>query len=147
MDQSRIKHILEKISLAKIAVYGDFCLDSYWVMDERGSEVSIETGLQAQAVAKHYYTPGGAANVVANLSALKPAAIKVIGTVGDDMLGRELTAQLNGLGADTSALFIQKENFNTNCYFLKKKKKKNHNPPPPTTGGRQRRATNRFWGI
>jgi rfaE bifunctional protein kinase chain/domain len=117
MDQSRIKHILEKISLAKIAVYGDFCLDSYWVMDERGSEVSIETGLQAQAVAKHYYTPGGAANVVANLSALKPAAIKVIGTVGDDMLGRELTAQLNGLGADTSALFIQKENFNTYSYL------------------------------
>jgi rfaE bifunctional protein kinase chain/domain len=117
MDQSRIKHILEKISLAKIAVYGDFCLDSYWVMDERGSEVSIETGLQAQAVAKHYYTPGGAANVVANLSALKPAAIKVIGTVGDDMQGRELTAQLNGLGADTSALFIQKENFNTYSYL------------------------------
>jgi rfaE bifunctional protein kinase chain/domain len=117
MDQSRIKHILEKISLAKIAVYGDFCLDSYWIMDERGSEVSIETGLQAQAVAKHYYTPGGAANVVANLSALKPAAIKVIGTVGDDMQGRELTAQLNGLGADTSALFIQKENFNTYSYL------------------------------
>ncbi|MEO6283760.1 MAG: PfkB family carbohydrate kinase [Dyadobacter sp.] len=117
MDQSRIKHILEKISRTKIAVYGDFCLDSYWVMDERGSEVSIETGLQAQAVAKHYYTPGGAANVVANLSALKPAAIKVIGTVGDDMQGRELTAQLNGLGADTSALFIQKENFNTYSYL------------------------------
>jgi rfaE bifunctional protein kinase chain/domain len=117
MDQSRIKNILEKISLTKIAVYGDFCLDSYWVMDERGSEVSIETGLQAQAVARHYYTPGGAANVVANLSSLKPAAIKVIGTVGNDMQGRELAAQLNDLGADTSSLFIQKENFNTYSYL------------------------------
>ncbi|WAC11604.1 PfkB family carbohydrate kinase [Dyadobacter pollutisoli] len=117
MDQSRIKNILEKISLVKIAVYGDFCLDSYWVMDERGSEVSIETGLQAQAVARHYYTPGGAGNVVANLSALKPAAIKVIGAVGDDMQGRELTSQLNALRADTSALFIQKADFNTYSYL------------------------------
>ena len=69
MEQSRIQHIIEKISTAKIAVYGDFCLDSYWIMDERGSEVSIETGLPAQAVARHYYTPGGAANVVANVVA------------------------------------------------------------------------------
>ncbi|MCE7067776.1 PfkB family carbohydrate kinase [Dyadobacter sp. CY326] len=117
MDQSRISEILEKISSVKIGVYGDFCLDSYWIMDERGSEVSIETGLQAQAVARHYYTPGGAANVVANLAALKPAAIRVIGTVGNDMQGRELTSQLQGLGADTTALFIQKENFNTYSYL------------------------------
>ncbi|WP_026631204.1 PfkB family carbohydrate kinase [Dyadobacter alkalitolerans] len=117
MDQSRIQHIIEKISSVKIAVYGDFCLDSYWIMDERGSEVSIETGLQAQAVTRHYYTPGGAANVVANLSALKPAGIRVIGTIGDDMQGRELRSQLENLGADTSALFIQKEHFSTYSYL------------------------------
>ncbi|MHA4736692.1 PfkB family carbohydrate kinase [Dyadobacter sp. MSC1_007] len=117
MDQSRINQILEKISTVKIAVYGDYCLDSYWVMDERGSEVSIETGLQAQAVATHYYTPGGAGNVVANLSALKPAGIRVIGVVGDDMQGRELTAQLQHLGADTSSLYIQTANFNTYSYL------------------------------
>lgn len=64
MDQSRINQILEKISAVRVAVYGDYCLDSYWVMDDRTSEVSIETGLQAQAVARHYYTPGGAGNVV-----------------------------------------------------------------------------------
>ena len=105
MDQSRIQHIIETISSVKIAVYGDFCLDSYWIMDERGSEVSIETGLQAQAVTRHYYTPGGAANVVANLSALKPAGIRVIGTIGDDMQGRELRSQLENLGAETTALY------------------------------------------
>lgn len=117
MDQSRIIHILEKITSVKVAVYGDFCLDSYWIMDERGSEVSIETGLKAEAVSRHYYTPGGAANVVANLSALKPAAIKVIGVVGDDMHGRELTSQLQDLGADTASLFVQKDNFNTYSYL------------------------------
>lgn len=117
MDQSRIHQILEKISHVRIAVYGDFCLDSYWVMDDRTSEVSIETGLQAQAVARHYYTPGGAGNVVANLAALQPAGIRVIGVVGDDMQGRELTAQLQQLGADTSAFFIQKSHFNTYSYL------------------------------
>jgi rfaE bifunctional protein kinase chain/domain len=119
MDQHRISLILEKISQVKIAVYGDFCLDAYWIMDPKGSEVSIETGLQAQAVASQYYTPGGAANVVANLAALKPASIKVIGVVGDDMHGRELTAQLAALGADTGSLVIQQENFSTYSYLKK----------------------------
>ena len=43
--------------------------------------------------------------------------IKVIGVVGDDIYGRELTAQLQGLGADTGALVIQKEQFNTYTYL------------------------------
>jgi len=121
MDQQRVKEILEKIKEAKVAVYGDFCLDAYWMMDPRGSEVSIETGLQAEAVSKHYYTPGGAANIVANLSVLNPAKIKAIAVVGDDIYGRELTSQLNDLHADTSSLVIQKENFNTYTYLKKYK--------------------------
>lgn len=119
MDQQRVKEIIEKIRNAKVAVYGDFCLDAYWIMDPRGSEVSVETGLKAEAVSRHYYTPGGAANIVANLSALKPAAIKAIGVVGDDIYGRELTAQLNALHADASSLVIQKKNFNTYTYLKK----------------------------
>jgi rfaE bifunctional protein kinase chain/domain len=119
MDQQRVKEIIERLKHAKVAVYGDFCLDAYWIMDPRGSEVSIETGLQAEAVSRHYYTPGGAANIVANLSALKPAKIKAIAVVGDDIYGRELTAQLKALQADTSSLVIQKENFNTYTYLKK----------------------------
>ena len=44
-----IKTLLEKIKNARIAIYGDFCLDSYWILDTRGSEISVETGLQAEA--------------------------------------------------------------------------------------------------
>ncbi|KAA6440476.1 HAD family hydrolase [Dyadobacter flavalbus] len=117
MLQSRISSVLEKIAHVKVAVYGDFCLDAYWIMDERGSEISIETSLKAEAVARDYYSPGGAANVVANLSALNPALIRVIGVAGDDMHGRELAAQLKSLGADTEAFFIQKEDFSTYCYL------------------------------
>ena len=125
MKKERINEILARIKNVKIAVYGDFCLDAYWLLDPRGSEVSAETGLQAQAVGKHYCSLGGASNVVANLSALEPAVIQIIGVVGDDIFGRELTRQLHELGGDlqkdhkmgtridTTCLVVQKENFDT----------------------------------
>ena len=113
MKTERVKEILSEIKKVKIAVYGDFCLDAYWILDPRGSEVSVETGLHGQAVSRHYYTLGGASNVVANLATLEPESIQVIGAVGDDIFGRELTRQLQGLGVDTDWLAVQKENFET----------------------------------
>lgn len=113
MKEQRIREILARIKNVKIAVYGDFCLDAYWILDPRGSEVSAETGLQCRAVGKHYYSLGGASNVVANLAALEPESIQVIGVIGDDIFGRELTRQLHQLGVDTTHLVIQKENFDT----------------------------------
>ncbi len=119
MNQDRVKEILKKFKNVNIAVYGDFCLDVYWDMDPEGSEVSVETGLKAEAVAKHAYSPGGAGNIVANVAALNPKSIKVIGVVGDDIYGNELTAILKSYGADTSSLTVQKNNFNTYTYIKK----------------------------
>jgi len=113
MKEERIKEIVARIRNVKVAVYGDFCLDAYWLLDPRGSESSVETGLRGRAVGKHYYSLGGASNVVANLVALEPAAIQVIGVVGDDIFGRELTRQLRQLNVDITYLVIQKENFDT----------------------------------
>jgi rfaE bifunctional protein kinase chain/domain len=113
MNQQRIQEILARIEQVTVAVYGDFCIDAYWMLDPKGSEVSEETGLHARAVAKHYYSLGGASNVVANLAALKPKAIQVIGAVGDDIFGRELRRQFNALHVDTTHLVIQQENFDT----------------------------------
>ncbi len=113
MKQERIKEILDRIKNVRVTVYGDFCLDAYWLFDPRGSEVSLETGLQALAIGKHYYSLGGASNVIANIAALRPAAIEVIGVIGDDIFGRELTRQLIELGVDTTCLVVQKENFDT----------------------------------
>ena len=89
MKQERIKEILKKFENVKIAVYGDFCLDVYWDMDPEGSEVSVETGLKAESVEKHTYSPGGAGNIVANVAALHPKSIKVIGVLGADIYGNE----------------------------------------------------------
>jgi rfaE bifunctional protein kinase chain/domain len=113
MNQQRIREILAKIENVTVAVYGDFCLDAYWMLDPKGSEVSEETGLHARAVAKHYYSLGGASNVVANLAALKPKRILVIGVTGDDIFGRELQRQFDALGIDTTHLLVQRENFAT----------------------------------
>jgi rfaE bifunctional protein kinase chain/domain len=113
MNQERIKEILAKIENVTVAVYGDFCLDAYWILDPKGSEVSEETGLHARAVARHYYSLGGASNVVANLAALKPKKIQVIGVVGDDIFGRELRRQFDKLGVDTTHLVVQREEFDT----------------------------------
>jgi rfaE bifunctional protein kinase chain/domain len=113
MNHQRIQEILARIEQVTVAVYGDFCIDAYWMLDPKGSEVSEETGLHARAVAKHYYSLGGASNVVANLAALKPKAIRVIGAVGDDIFGRELRRQFGALNVDTTHLVIQAENFDT----------------------------------
>ncbi len=116
---TNISEIIGRINDVKIAVYGDFCLDAYWTMNPAGSEVSVETGLQAESVASQIYSPGGAGNVLANVAALKPKEIKVIGVIGNDIHGRELSRQLQQLGADTSALTIQKDNFETYTYTKK----------------------------
>ncbi len=119
MKENQIKEILKKINKVKIAVYGDFCLDAYWLMDPEGSEVSVETGLKAEAVQQHSYSPGGAGNIVSNLAALKPASIKVVGVIGNDIHGREMISQFRDLGVDTDSLTIQSENFDTYTYTKK----------------------------
>ncbi|MCF7972419.1 MAG: HAD family hydrolase [Phycisphaerae bacterium] len=113
MEQTVIKEIIDSIKHVKIAVYGDFGLDAYWMLDPRGSEISVETGLQALAVARHYYSLGGASNVVANVAALSPASVQVIGVIGDDIFGRELTRQLLALGINIESMVVQPDNFNT----------------------------------
>ena len=107
----RFKEIFKQINETKIGLYGDFCLDAYWVLDPRGSEISLETGLQAESVKKQYYTLGGASNVAANISALKPKELKVFGIYGTDVFGKEMIFQLKSINANTNGMIIQKENF------------------------------------
>ena len=111
--KERFKEIFEKIKETKIGIYGDFCLDAYWVLDPRGSEVSLETGLKASAVAEQYYSLGGASNVAANLSVLNPKEIRAFGIYGDDVFGKEMISQLNSINVNTDGMIIQTDNFDT----------------------------------
>jgi len=116
MPAHRVRETLGRIARVSVAVCGDFCLDAYWMLNPRGGEISAETGLRAQAVGRHYYSLGGAANVVANVAALRPAHIRAIGVVGDDVFGRELLRQLRGLGVDTAGMVVQHRRFDTVTY-------------------------------
>ena len=93
MEPSYVQQILDKITKVKVAVYGDLCLDAYWILNPQGGEISVETGLQTQVVNSHYYSLGGASNIIANVAALKPAYIQAIGVIGNDIFGRELIPQ------------------------------------------------------
>jgi len=112
----RVQDVLGKIGRVSAAVCGDFCLDAYWMLHPRGGEMSAETALRAQAVGRHYYSLGGAANVVANMAALRPASIRAIGVIGDDIFGRELLRQLHGLGVETAGMIVQHGRFDTVTY-------------------------------
>ncbi|MFZ5518719.1 MAG: bifunctional heptose 7-phosphate kinase/heptose 1-phosphate adenyltransferase [Candidatus Zhuqueibacterota bacterium] len=113
MQFERLHEILEKIKRVRIAVYGDFCLDAYWFLDPKGGEISAETGLHSRAVRTHYYRLGGGSNVVANVAALAPAQVQVIGVIGNDIFGREVMRQMQEIGVDISSLFIQEQDFHT----------------------------------
>jgi rfaE bifunctional protein kinase chain/domain len=113
MKIEQLDNLVRDIRSVRVAVAGDFCLDAYWILHPGGSEVSVETGLQAQAVRRHYYNPGGAGNIVANLAALAPRSIQAIGVLGPDLFGAELLRQLAALGVDTSSLLIQPDGFDT----------------------------------
>ena len=113
-----IQNILEKIKTVKIAVFGDLCLDAYWILDPDGSEVSVETGLKAQAVREQKYTLGGGANIIANLAALNPAEIKAIGAVGDDMFGYEMLRQFKDININIDGIVKNDKQFNTIVFCL-----------------------------
>lgn len=116
LEEKKIKDILEKIKNVKIAVYGDMCLDAYWLMEPSGSEVSVETGLKCDAVKVQSYTLGGAANIVANVSALKASRIYAIGVIGDDIFGREILRQFKEINIDITYLVVAGKNYSTVTY-------------------------------
>ena len=104
LDEGELSVLLESMHQAKIAVAGDFCLDSYWQLDEGPEELSIETGLPVHRVTSQRYSPGGAGNVVANLVALGVGQVRAVGVYGGDPFGRVLVKLLRDLGADTASM-------------------------------------------
>ncbi len=116
MNLAKLEELLSRVGDVSVGVYGDFCLDVYWMLDPAGSEVSVETGIPAESVQRSSYTPGGAGNIVANMAALSPSRIFCIGSIGEDIFGRALIDLLQGLGADTAGLLVHPD-FATYTYI------------------------------
>ncbi len=90
----RLKESLDRITTARIAVLGDFCLDVYFFIDMSASEKSLETGKQTLPIKIQQYTLGGAGNVIANLHEMGVGRLDAYGAVGDDPFGNRMLSLL-----------------------------------------------------
>ncbi|MGD0755255.1 MAG: PfkB family carbohydrate kinase [Bacteroidales bacterium] len=117
MKTELLYEIINKISSAKIAVIGDFCLDAYWFVDESKSETSIETGHATRPVLQQKYSLGGAGNVANNLAALEVKEIRAFGVIGPDPFGPEMISLMKKAGINTDNILTQQKNWATHVYI------------------------------
>lgn len=115
-DSSWLDELLARLPAAKVAVFGDLCLDAYWEIDALARVDSLETGLPVRFVQAQRYTPGGAANVAANLAALGVGAVELVGLVGADLFGQELLRQLVARGIPISGILPGPADWQTPVY-------------------------------
>jgi D-beta-D-heptose 7-phosphate kinase/D-beta-D-heptose 1-phosphate adenosyltransferase len=86
---------IARLSTGRVLVVGDVMVDHY--VSGRVSRVSDEAPVPIIQVSDERRTPGGAANVAANIAALGGTAV-LVGVAGDDADGRILAA-INGVEA------------------------------------------------
>jgi len=85
---STLAGAIEKLARASVLVVGDVMLDRY--VFGTASRLSPEAPVPVLAVTRELALPGGAGNVVRNLTALGAAAA-LVSVVGDDQAGSDLT--------------------------------------------------------
>ena len=87
-----------------VLVFGDICLDRWCTYDPGTAEPSRETGLSRVGVISTSVTPGGGGTVANNVAALGAGRVAVLGVIGGDGFGYELTQELNARGISTDLL-------------------------------------------
>ena len=105
--------LLDDISRVRVTVFGDFCLDAYWLIDLDSSEGSVETMLSVRRVRTQRYSLGGAGNVACNLAALGVGMVRAVGLVGNDPFGVKMCALLDELNIDRTGLLNIQSNWQT----------------------------------
>ena len=112
-DAGWLEACLAPIRDTRVAVFGDFCLDAYWLIDPDLSEVSVETGLPVRRVREQRYSLGGASNVAANLAALGVGEVCAVGMAGSDVFGTMLRAMLSERGVDCRGILTGDRDWQT----------------------------------
>jgi len=103
MDRKLLEAILEDETPRRILIVGDLMLDRYVLGEVR--RISPEAPIPVLAASSSEERLGGAGNVAANLIAMG-AGVDVVGVVGDDGWGRELTAMIERTGIGTDGIVI-----------------------------------------
>lgn len=95
---------VRQLKRASVLVVGDAMLDRY--VYGRVSRISPEAPVPVLAVEREVAMPGGAGNVVRNLTALG-AAVAFLSVVGDDQAGSDLTGLIGGQPGVEPWLLVQ----------------------------------------
>ncbi|MBE6884264.1 MAG: sugar kinase [Ruminococcaceae bacterium] len=115
LSRKRLDEIIERIKKVKVVLIGDICVDIYWSADMTKSELSRETPHYPLPVVQERISPGAGGNAAANLMALAPQQLSVIGVVGDDWRAGCVRDAFVKLGMTTDGLVEEKGRF-TNAY-------------------------------
>ena len=101
MNRIEVERFLERLGTLRALVVGDLMLDEYlWGRTER---ISPEAPVQVVDVLREEIRPGGAGNVIHNLSALG-CRLSVASVLGDDADGRRVVAMLAEKGIGTEGV-------------------------------------------
>lgn len=93
-----IDRILAAFPGKSALVVGDVCLDRWCSYDPAEAEPSRETGIPRIGVISTEVTPGAAGTVANNLAALGVGRVAVLGAIGEDGFGFELSEALRVRG-------------------------------------------------
>ena len=104
-----VAEILAALPRYSVLVCGDICLDRWCTYDPATAEPSRETGIPRIGVVSTEVTPGAGGTVANNVAALGIQRSAVLGVIGDDGFGYELTHALNSRGISTDLLVRTKE--------------------------------------
>jgi len=104
-----VTEILAAMPRYSVLVCGDICLDRWCTYDPATAEPSRETGIPRIGVVSTEVTPGAGGTVANNVAALGIQRAAVLGVIGDDGFGYELTHALNSRGISTDLLVRTKE--------------------------------------
>lgn len=117
MKSDRLGQLIADVGRARVGVVGDFCVDSYHIIDMSASESSLETDIATHPVREQRHTLGGAGNVTANLHAMGVRSLSAFAVIGPDLIGAEMMRQLGALGVNTAGVVCQGEGWQTHCYL------------------------------
>ena len=106
--------ILAAIPKLSALVVGDICLDRWCTYDPATSEPSRETGIPRIGVVRTEVTAGAGGTVANNLAALGCGGVAVLGAIGDDGCGLELSRALQDRGI--SSMCVQAPSMQTFTY-------------------------------
>ena len=116
LGPGQLDSALKSLGDVSVTVFGDFCLDAYWLIDHATQEISIETGLEIRRVREQRHSLGGAGNVVSNLIDLGVGSVRSVGIVGSDVFGARLVQLLAERGADTTGILNLGDQWQTMVY-------------------------------